>query len=260
MRQRARVPGSHRAAGGRLLLLGGALLAALWLAGCKGEEIMGLGMTDQIKLGQEAGDQFEQKYGLSTDAALRRLVSGIGQRVAAVAKPPDYPYDYRVLLNDQVNANAFPGGRIYVWTGLTKAVQRNPDQLAFVIGHETAHVARGHTAQAIERQMGTDLIVQALLGGKDAAKYVGLVGDLVLQGYGRTAEYEADRIGLGYAQAAGYDPTAAYAVIREFQKLSGNKDPSQVELVFDSHPGNNARLNALQAEIKRNGWHGRYTP
>jgi predicted Zn-dependent protease len=238
-----------------------AALAALWLGGCKeSDQLLGLGMNDQISLGQQAGDQFERKYGLSTDARLNRLVSGIGQRIAQVAKPPDYQYDYRVLNNDQVNASAFPGGRIYVWTGLTRALQENPDQLAFVIAHESAHVARGHTAQAIERQMGTDLVVQALLGGKDAAKYVSLVGDVVLQGYGRTAEYEADRIALWFAQGAGYDPTAAYAVIHEFQKLSGNKDPSKVELVFDSHPGNNSRLNALRAEIGRNGWQGRYTP
>lgn len=257
---RSRVSLPHAGPGGLVLVLCAAILAVLWLAGCKGDELVGLGLNDQIKLGQEAGDAFEAEYGLSTDARLRRLVRDIGARTAQVAKPPDYEYDYRVLQNDEVNANAFPGGRIYVWTGLTKALQENPDQLAFVIAHETAHVALGHTAQAIERQMGTDMIVQALLGGQDAAKYVGLVGDLVLRGYGRTAEYEADRVGLKFAQAAGYDPTAAYAVVHEFQKLSGNKDPSQVELVFDSHPGNNSRLSALQDEIRNNGWRGHYTP
>lgn len=260
MRQAARVSFSRAGPGASGLLLCGAVLAALWLGGCKGEELLGLGLNDQITLGQEAGDAFEAEYGLSTDARLRRLVSDIGGRIAQAAKPPDYQYDYRVLQNDEVNANAFPGGRVYLWTGLTRALQENPDQLAFVIGHETAHVALGHTAQAIERQMGTDMLIQALLGGQDAAKYLGLVGDLVLRGYGRTAEYEADRVGIGFAQAAGYDPTAAYAVVHEFQKLSGNKDPSQVELVFDSHPGNNSRLDAMRDEIVRNGWRGSYTP
>jgi len=260
-RQGAPVPKSPVGTRGRALLLCGAALTALWLGGCKeSDQLLGLGMNDQISLGQQAGDQFEQKYGLSTDAALNRLVSGIGQRIARVAKPPEYPYDYRVLNNHQVNANAFPGGRIYVWTGLTKALQENPDQLAFVIAHESAHVALGHTAKAIERQMGTDVAIQALLGGQNAAKYVSFVGDLVLQGYGRTAEYQADQYGLRFAQAAGYDPTAAYAVIHAFQKLSGEKDPSKVELVFDSHPGNNGRLNALQTEITKHRWTGRYTP
>lgn len=260
MQRISRVSLSHVGASGRVLMLCGAVLATLWLAGCKEDDLMGLGVTDQIKLGQQAGDQFEKQYGLSTDSTLNRLVRTIGQRVSQVAKPPAYEYDYRVLANQQVNANAFPGGRIYLWTGLTQALGRNPDQLAFVIAHETAHVALGHTAEAIKRQMGTDIVIQTLLGGKDAAKYAGLVGDLVLRGYGRTAEYQADRIGLKYAQAAGYDPTAAYAVIREFQKVGGSKDPSEVELVFDTHPGNNSRLNALKAEITRNGWRGRYTP
>ena len=260
MRQASRVSLPYVSVGGRVLVLCGAVVAALLMAGCNSNDIMGLGEGDQIKLGQQAGDQFESKYGLSSDTALKQLVSRIGQKIAAQAKPPNYDYDYRVLANDEVNANAFPGGRIYVWTGLTNAVKRNPDQLAFVIAHETAHVARGHTAQAIKRQMGTDMAVALLLGGKDAAKYAGLVTDLVLRGYGRTAEYEADRVGLQLAQAAGYDPTAAYAVIHEFQKLGGDKDPSQVELIFDSHPGDNSRIAALQAEIKRNGWRGKYTP
>lgn len=260
MIRKSRISVSHVGADKRVLLLCGAILAALWLVGCDENELIGLGVNDQITLGQQAGDQFEAKYGRSTNASLNRLVSTIGQRIGQVAQPPNYQYDYRVLNNDEVNANAFPGGRIYIWTGLITALERNQDQLAFVVAHETAHVARGHTAAAIKRQMGTDFAVQALLGGEDAAQYASLVGDLVLRGYGRTAEYEADRIALRYMQAAGYDPTAAYAVIREFQKLGGDKDPSQVELVFDTHPGNNSRINALQAEIKRNGWSGNYRP
>jgi hypothetical protein len=82
-------------AGGRVLLLCGAVTAALWLAGLKGGVPMGLGMNDQIKLGQQAGDWSDDKHGLnglSTDAEVNPLVRGIGQWIAQEAKPPDHQY------------------------------------------------------------------------------------------------------------------------------------------------------------------------
>jgi predicted Zn-dependent protease len=230
------------------------------LAGCKTDSILGLSMDDEIKLGRQSGDQFEHKYGRNLDRDLNEEIGGIGRRISALARPPDYPYDYRVLNAKEVNANAFPGGRIYIWMGLINRLGRDPDKLAFVIGHETTHVAHRHTAKVVERAMGYDLAIQIITGGKSAEKYAGAVAGLMLQGFGRQNEYEADQCGVQFAHDAGYDPTAAYAVIHEFQKNGGNKDPNSVELLFDTHPGNNDRLNAIRGLVERNGWHGKYKP
>jgi beta-barrel assembly-enhancing protease len=242
-----------------IVALAAATLVVL-LSGCKGDSILGLSMEDEIRLGRQSGDQFEKKYGRNMDRDLNAEIVGIGRRIAARAKPPDYPYDYRVLNSQEVNANAFPGGRIYVWMGLINRLGRDPDKLAFVIGHETTHVAHRHTAKVVERAMGYDLAIQIITGGKNAEKYAGAVAGLMLQGFGRQNEYEADQYGVQFAHDAGYDPTAAYAVIREFQKIGGNKDPSSVELLFDTHPGNNDRLNAIRGLVERNGWKGKYKP
>ena len=230
------------------------------LAGCKPDSILGLSMDDEVKLGRQSGDQFEAKYGRCLDRDLNAEVAGIGRRISALARPPDYPYDYRVLNAKEVNANAFPGGRIYVWMGLINRIGRDPDKLAFVIGHETTHVAHRHTARVVERAMGYDLAIQIITGGKNSEKYASAVAGLMLQGFGRQNEYEADQYGVQFAHDAGYDPTAAYAVIHEFQRMSGNKDPNSMELLFDTHPGNNDRLSAIRREIERNGWHGKFKP
>jgi predicted Zn-dependent protease len=232
------------------------VLAVLVAAGCKGGPHL-LSQEDEIRLGREAGDDFERQYGLDKDEEVRALIQGIGSKIAAAAVPPEYPYDFRVLARKEVNANAFPGGRIYVWRGLVDALGRDKDQLAWVMGHEAAHVARRHVTRRLERQLGYDLLIALVLGKKGAAKTAGLVADLVMLDYGRDQEYEADRYGLLYTYRAGYDPTAAVAVLQTFQKLQG-REPSNFEIFFETHPGNNQRINAVKAHLKEQGWSGKY--
>ncbi|MBC7288041.1 MAG: M48 family metalloprotease [Armatimonadetes bacterium] len=227
----------------------------LLAAGCKDGHL--LSREDEIKLGRQAGDDFERKYGLDPDQSVRALVKNIGARISRAATPPDYPYDYRALNCQEVNANAFPGGRIYVWRGLIDLLQRDEDQLAWVVAHETAHVARRHVTRRLERAIGYEALIAFIFRQENAARIAGVIADLVLRDYGRDQEYEADRWGLKYAHDAGYDPTAAVAVLQKFQQLQG-REPSNVEILFETHPGNNARINAVKAYIREQGWRGSY--
>lgn len=240
----------------RWALVVAVLVGLVVVGGCKGGPRL-LSEEDEIRLGREAGDDFERQYGLDRDAQVVGLVKEIGARIAAAAVPPNYPYDFRVLARKEVNANAFPGGRIYVWRGLVDALGRDRDQLAWVMGHEAAHVARRHVTRRLERQLGYDLLIALVLGKKGAAQTARVVASLVMLDYGRDQEYEADRYGLLYTYRAGYDPTAAIAVLQTFQKLQG-REPSNLEIFFETHPGNNQRINAVKAELKEHGWSGKY--
>ncbi len=225
------------------------------ISGCKGPRL--LSRDQEVQLGRQAGDEFERKWGLDPDRRAQQFVKRIGQRIAAVAKPPDYPYDYRVLRRKEVNATAFPGGRIYVWRGLLDALKFDEDQVAWVIGHETAHVARRHATSRLERALGYDLLISFLLGKEAARQVAGIAADLMLRHYSRDQEFEADRYGMLYAYRAGYDPTAAVAVLRTFQRLQRD-EPSDFELLFATHPGNQSRINACIAYLRKQGWSGRY--
>lgn len=231
------------------------VLALVALAGCDGGHL--LSQDQEVQLGRQAGDEFQAKYGLDPSATDREEVTRIGARIAAVARPPDYPYDYRVLNTSDVNANAFPGGRIYVWRGLLTAVHHNTDELAWVIGHETAHVARRHVTKRLERELGTQFLIDLIFRKPNAAQVASSVAGLVMLDYGRDQEYEADRWGLTYCHRAGYDPTAAIQVLHTFQKLQG-KEPSKAEIFFETHPGNNQRIDAVKAYLKEQGWGGQY--
>jgi len=225
------------------------------LSGCKGPRL--ISKSDEIQLGRDAGDEFERKHGRDNDPALNALITTIGTRVTAAAQPPEYPYEVRVLASDKVNAVAFPGGRIYLYRGLIDEFERNPDQLAWVIGHEATHVARRHAARRIERQLGYEAIIALIFKQGDVAKIAGIAADLVLLDYGRDNEFEADRMGMRFSHAAGYDPTATVAVLRHFQELQG-RDPSDFAIMFMTHPGNDDRINHAKQYLEDQGWSGQY--
>ena len=191
-------------------------------AGCKGRLIS---KDQEIKLGQDAGE--------------------------------DYPYDYRALADEPTTAVAFPGGRIYIFRGMIGVLNSDRDKIAWVLGHETTHVARQHAVRRIERQLGYEAIIALIFGKKDSARIASAVAGLVLLDYGRDNENEADRMGMLYAHNAGYDPTAAVAVLRTFQEIQG-REPNNFEIMFATHPGNQDRINHAKGYIGQMGWSGAY--
>ncbi len=231
-------------------------LVVVSVAGCKGKRL--LSKDEEIRLGRQAGDDFEREHGRDWDHRRNGILQRIGQRIENVAEPPDYPYDFSVLADDAVNAVAFPGGRIYFYRGIFNALGYDENQLAWVAGHEVTHISRQHACRRIERSLGYELVIQLIFGKDTAGEIAGVVAALVLQDYGRDKEFEADRIGLEYTQAAGYDPTAALAVLQKFSEIQG-KDPSDFALLFMTHPGNTARSDAVERYLRQRGWTGRYS-
>jgi predicted Zn-dependent protease len=234
-------------------------LAVLCTAGCK-EGSWLFSPDDEIKLGQESAAAFEKDHKVSTDRAMTKLVQGVGERIATAAIPPNYPYQFKVIDTDEVNAVAFPGGPVYMYRGLVQQLKGDPDMIAWVLGHEVSHIALHHAAKRIENQLGAQLVTELVLGKSRAADVANLVAGLMFQDYGRDKELQADHQGLLYAAKAGYDPTAAIAVIKVFQSLSGGKDPSKLELLFMTHPGDQTRLNQIRALCAKYGYRGKYYP
>ncbi len=226
------------------------------LGGCKGKRL--ISRNEEIRIGRQAGDEFEARYGRDPNSQVRAEVNRIGANIVRVAQPPNYPYEYRVLADSQTNAVAFPGGRIYIFRGMVEALEGDPDKMAWVLAHETTHVSRQHAVRRLERQLGQQIAIELLLGEKkDVAKIAGLISDLVVLDYGRDKEYEADRMGMFYAHEAGYDPTAAVAVLEMFQEIQG-RDPNDLAIMFATHPGNNDRINHAKRYLDNQDWTGRY--
>ncbi len=234
------------------------LLAAfgLLMTGCGGQTYL-ISKGEEVDIGQQAAAEYEQEHRIERNSPRARLVANIGDRIANVAQPPEYPYQYSVVAEDVNNAFALPGGPIYIYAGLIESLGGDEDQVAWVLGHETTHVSHQHAIKRIESAIGAQLLIELALGGGTGQDIAGVVTALALQNYSRDNEYEADRVGCMYAAQAGYDPTAGLAVLETFRQLQG-KDPSDLEILFYSHPGNTDREKAVKRFLDKNSLYGSY--
>jgi len=124
------------------------------------------------------------------------------------------------LVRDRsVNAFALPGGYVGAHLGLI-AITTTRDQFASVMAHELSHVTQRHIARSIAPQQQASLLAVAtlLLGiiAASRANNVDLANAAIMGGQGaaiqsqlnfsRDMEREADRIGYGLLNRAGFAP------------------------------------------------------
>ena len=141
---------------------------------------------------------------------------------------------------------------IAVNLGMLKVIQDDVDEFASLLGHEAAHLARNHGGAARSRSstlQGSATLVGLGLGtaGVPAGGAIaGLAADLIDTSYSRDEEREADTLGIGYADAAGYDP---YGAIRLQEKLLDISGPALLPFL-SSHPSGRERVENLKAAIE----------
>jgi predicted Zn-dependent protease len=195
----------------------------------------------------------QKKGALDRDPAQVARVRAITQRLVAQTGTfrPDakgWPWEVHVLSIDEVNAWCMPAGKMAIYTGLISKLKVSDDEIAAVMGHEIAHALREHSREQISRQMGTQLgigIVGALLGvGELGQSIAGTVADVTLNlPKSRTAEVEADRIGVELAARAGFDPRAAVTLWEKMQKASDGGGPPKF---LSTHPSHEDRIRDLR--------------
>jgi hypothetical protein len=115
-----------------------------------------------------------------------------------------------------------PGGYLGLHLGLIGVVGTR-DELASVLAHELSHVTQRHIARLLTQQSRqTPLLLGAMvLGALAASKNPGATQALVVGGqalalqnqlnFSRDMEREADRVGMGLMEPAGFAPRALWA-------------------------------------------------
>jgi hypothetical protein len=122
-------------------------------------------------------------------------------------------------------------------------------ELAGVLAHEIIHVTEKHTIRAIQKGKMIQITADESIT-KNAAiwnRVVDMTSDLVMAGFGRGEELEADREGLGVANAAGYAPGGLGAFLKRL--AARNQRSTGKQGLFASHPEMTERLGTLDREI-----------
>jgi predicted Zn-dependent protease len=207
----------------------------IWSGGILGAK----GTESEVKMGRQLAAQVDREAKFVDDPIITEYVNRVGQNIV-LHSDARIPFTIRVIDSDEVNAFALPGGFFYVNKGLVLAAD-NEAELAGVMAHEIAHVAARHAMEneAKMRALDLGLLAGILLGGGVIGNVLynagGLIEGLSYLKFTRGAEEEADKLGVQYMWAAGYDPNAM-ATMFEKLEAKNKKKPGTLAKLFASHP------------------------
>jgi len=211
--------------------------------------------SDEYRIGAMLMRQLRDENQILEDPELDEYLQAVGSRISAQAPDGSGRFTFFVVRDLGINAFALPGGFIGVNHGLILAT-RNESELASVLAHEIAHVTQRHIARTVRAQGRQSLATMAAVlaailvgaatgGGGDAA--MGAIA--IAQGaaaqqqinFTRANEYEADRVGIGYLAAAGFEPRAMPDFFDTMGRRTGLAS-SQVPEFLQTHPVSSNRM------------------
>jgi beta-barrel assembly-enhancing protease len=193
----------------------------------------------EVRLGRELSAEVDRQAKFIEDPTITEYVNRVGQNIV-LHSDAKVPFTIKVIDSDEINAFALPGGFFYVNKGLLLAAD-NEAELAGVMAHEIAHVAARH---AVENQTKASLLEYLAIGG---SIFLGGIPGMIYQNtaglgllglfmkFSRGAEEEADKLGVQYLYAAGYDP-GAMATMFEKLESKNKKKPGFIARAFSTHP------------------------
>lgn len=193
----------------------------------------------EMQIGRQLAAEVEQQAKMVDDPVITEYVNRVGQNIV-LHSDAKVPFTIKVIDSDEVNAFALPGGYFFVNKGLILAAD-NEAELAGVMAHEIAHVAARHAMETqgkgtvLQYGLLAGMILTGGVAGSILQNTAGIAQMLAFFKFSRSAEEEADKLGVQYLYAAGYDPTAMSTM---FEKLASQnkKKPGTLSKLFSTHP------------------------
>ncbi|MBI4245065.1 MAG: M48 family metalloprotease [Planctomycetes bacterium] len=188
-------------------------------------------------------------------------------------------YNFAIIEDDQINGFTFPSGFVFISTGAIKHA-KNEDELAAILAHEIAHVnlrhpevatinelKKGETAKMLAEGAKIGMTIFNILQAsknkepkfseKDIEKLSGALGGVadqlgtvVVKGYERDQELEADDLGLELLARTGYNPVA----LRNYIERLGKQSSSAKGWLNNGHPDPKDRIVRINELIKKNNY------
>lgn len=215
---------------------------------------------EEIDIGREIAAGVEAEFGIYHNKSQLDRVAEIAQAIIPLVDRPHMPYTFTLLDTDEINAFAVPGGFIYVTRGMLDFV-RSDDELAGVIGHEIAHVARKHGTNRLEALALAEVAGRLLLDQEPHLEDIyeteegtfatEMATMLLFNGWSRENEFEADEYGTIYMAQAGYDPQAVNRLFRRMDNIT-SEDNDVLSRLLNTHPPFANRIQNIEEVIREN--------
>ena len=196
----------------------------------------------ESSVGESAAKQARKHLQLVQDPVVVDYVNEIGQRLAKVAGRNDFKYEFYVVLDDDLNAFALPGGKVFVNAGAI-AHTNSEAELAGLMAHELSHAVLSH---------GFELVTEGNLLG-NVTQFVplgGTLSDLFTLSYSRDMERQADILGTRLLASTGYAADGERNLMVTLKDQEKSSPPSWLS----DHPLTNQRIRYLENLIQENGY------
>ena len=216
--------------------------------------------ADSASINQQAAMGYRQmiteakaKGQLDSQSQTAQRVHKIFNKMVPYANAENHtgqPFNWQieVIKSKELNAWAMPGGKMAFYTGLVESLNLTDDEIATVMGHEMAHALKEHGKKKANMGQFTDVLagvahvaLSTQIGSDGSAIVVGLTKDWALdKPYSRSAETEADEVGLLLMAKSGYNPQAAPGLWDKMQKASTGSQ-GILDKLSSTHPSDKDR-------------------
>lgn len=167
----------------------------------------------------------------------------LAQFVKQLELDKTYPIKVKVLVSEEINAFAVPGGNIFIYSGLLEKLE-SPEELVALIGHEVTHVTERHSLKSIMRSVASSLLFTVLLG--DASGIASQADQFKQMDYSRELETEADKNGLAIMAKNRVNPDGMLRLLHLLKKE--NEAMPQLMKYLSTHPETEERIQLIESE------------
>jgi beta-barrel assembly-enhancing protease len=204
-------------------------------------------LQGETGIGEQIAGQVKNQLPILENEEVNQYVTEMGEKLVKVTGRNDFQYEFNIIMDDQLNAFALPGGKIFVNAGAILKTQSEAE-LAGLLAHELAHAVLSHGFQLVTQGNLTANVVGNI-------PYIGgLATNLIVLNYSRTMEEEADLFGTRILAASGY----AADGVRNLMQILADDDKPSPPAWLSTHPNTRQRVTYLENFIISNGFN-RYT-
>ena len=212
--------------------------------------------ADVIKVENDVGRDLAHDIRLQLkpdpDPQIDKLLREIGVRLAPCVANRYRTFSFETVKGGEPNAFALPGGFIFITTSLVELCHAAPDEVAFILAHEMAHVIRGHAMNRIISNTAISTAARVTPMRGVLSGWLQKVGTQFLESaYSQDLESEADTLGVRLAAAAEYDPRSATTLLARLANLTAAPQNFYLGNYFSSHPPYETRIKTINNLIPK---------
>ncbi|EAZ90608.1 M48 family metallopeptidase [Crocosphaera chwakensis] len=200
-------------------------------------------LQGESAIGESYADGFKNRLTLIEDPEVTGYINEIGHKLAKVAGRDEFEYEFFVVMDENLNAFALPGGKIFINAGAI-AKTSSEAEIAGLLAHELAHSVLSHGFQQMTQGALTSSVI-------DYIPYVGgIASNLAILSYSRGMEEQADLFGTRLLAATGY----AADGVRNLMVVMDDEHKNSPPAWLSTHPDTSDRVKYIETEIVRNNF------